>query len=353
MICGMKLPLIGLSILLLGCGNNKGKPEIQKDGVKNTFMVEVYQVDAGTYGNKLNYSGTIVPKVSTPLSFLLPGTVVSVNAEEGDHVQKGQVLAALNSVSQTNTYNGTLAALNQAKDAYDRLKSVYDKGSLPEIQMQDAISKLEQAKSANQVALRNLENCTLKAPKDGFIGIRNIEVGATSVPGVPVFNLVLLNEVYVRISVPENEINDIQQGLEVSVTIPALGSKVFMGEVEKIGVIANMLTKTYEVKVIVKNPDLLIKSGMACDATIKTKPEQQELTIPYKSVLKDEKGNAFVFKMDGNTEKTVKVFVELGGFSGNEVEILSGLESGDVIVTEGQHKLTEGNVVSSSSQPKM
>ncbi|QTY27156.1 efflux RND transporter periplasmic adaptor subunit [Flavobacterium sp. CS20] len=337
------LPAVVL-ILMLGCSEKK--ETTNTNATKAGYKVNIFQVKGDTIGNQLSYNGTVEPKVSTPLSFLLPGVVTSIMVEEGDWVKKGQILAQIDNSSPLNTYNGTLATLNQAKDAYARLKSVYDKGSLPEIQMQDAISKLDQAKSVNLVALRNLENCTLRAPSSGFIGTRNVEVGSASIPGTPIFNLVSLNEVYVRISVPENEINSIKKNQKASVIIPALGSKVFMGNIEKVSVIANRLSKTYEVKILISNKDLLIKSGMACDVNINLMPSEGKLTIPYRAVIKDENGKNYVFKVNPESKKVSKQLVELGSFENNQIEVVSGLLKGDIIVTEGQHKLTDNDKVS-------
>lgn len=337
------LPAVAL-MFLLGCSEKK--ETTNTNATKAGYKVMVFQVKGDTIGNKLSYSGTVEPKLTTPLSFLLPGVVTSILVEEGDWVKKGQVLAQIDNSSPLSTYNGTLAALNQAKDAYARLKSVYDKGSLPEIQMQDAISKLGQAKSANLVAQRNLENCTLRAPSSGFIGTRNVEVGSASIPGNPIFNLVTLNEVYVRISVPENEINSIKKDQSASIVIPALGSKVFMGDIEKVGVIANRLSKTYEVKILISNKDLLIKSGMACDVNINLIPSEGKLTVPYRAVIKDENDKNYVFKVNPESKKVSKQLVELGSFENNQIEVVSGLLKGDIIVTEGQHQLTDNDKVS-------
>ncbi|MFY0715282.1 efflux RND transporter periplasmic adaptor subunit [Seonamhaeicola sp. NFXS20] len=340
----LKKQILSLLVLLLIVSCNKSNQQSNNNSSTKQIKVSVVEIDNKTIGETLTYNGAIEPKVSTPISFLLPGTVNSIYVEEGDWVKKGQILAKIDDISQQNAYKGTLAALNQAKDAFDRLKSVYDKGSLPEIQMQEVTSQLEQAKSANSIAYQNLLNCTLKAPSSGFIGSRNVEVGSSSIPGSPVFNLVSLNEVYVKIAVPENEINQLKKEQKVAVVIPAIGNKEFFGYIEKIGVIANMLTKTYEVKILLKNPDLIIKSGMACDVSIKTNPHNGKITIPYRSVLKEENGRPYVFKV--LKDKTVsKIYVELGAFINNNIEILSGLEKGDVIITDGQHKLSENDIV--------
>ncbi|NLP58811.1 efflux RND transporter periplasmic adaptor subunit [Lutibacter sp. B1] len=336
--------LVLIVAFLLGC---KGKNEKDsEDSVNKDFKVEVIEVGVTTLNREYTYSGFVEPKVTVPLSFLLPGTVISVYVEEGDKVSRGQVLAELNKVTANNTYQGTLAALNQATDAYNRLKSVYDKGSLPEIKMQEITSQLEQAKSTNKVAYQNLTNCTLRAPKSGFIGARNIEVGSSTIPGNPVIDLVRIDEVYVRISVPENEINKISKGQKAKIIISALGSQEFIGKVEKVGVVANRMSKTYEVKILVPNPELLMKSGMACDVDVKLdSATKSRLAIPYRSVIKDENDKNYVFKVDVDSKTVTKQLVELGPFANNQIEIVSGLSQGDIIVTEGHHQLTNNDKV--------
>ena len=93
----------------------------------------------------------------------------------------------------------------------------------------------------------------------GVIGSRNIELGSNAMPGVPAFELVNINTVYVKISVPENEITKIQKGMKADVIIPAVSSEAYPGVVDKIGVLASTISKTYEVKLKVQNKGLVIK----------------------------------------------------------------------------------------------
>jgi len=293
----------------------------------------------------LDYNGNVIPKITTPLSFLLPGTVITAKVDEGDWVTKGQILAQLNTTSYKSAYQGTLATLKQAQDAYNRLKTVHDKGSLPEIRWQDVTAKLAQAKSANQIALQNLENSILKAPSNGYIGMRNIEIGETSVPGVPIFNLVNIHEVYVKVAVPENEINKIKKGQTASVSIPALGSQIFTGKVEKIGVVANSISKTYDVKINIQNQQKIIKPGMACDIVIHTNTTNDKIAIPYQCVTKDSNGQDFVYIVNPKSKIAFKKSVKLGAFTNNKIEILSGITVGELVVTEGTQKLSNNTKV--------
>jgi RND family efflux transporter MFP subunit len=327
-------------ILVYSCQNKEDKNTSENNNTIAPVKVVVQKVTTNASSNKLTYNGNIIPKTTTPLSFLLPGTVISIKAEEGDWVEKGQILAELNNTSYKNAYRGTLATQKQAQDAYNRLKTVYDKGSLPEIRWEDVKTKLEQANSANQIALQNLANSTLKAPSNGYIGMRNLEIGETTIPGVPVFNLVAINEVYIKVSVPENEINKIKKDQQASVNIPALGSQLFTGKVEKIGVVANPISKTYDVKISIPNQLMTIKPGMACDISINISSINNIIAVPYQSVIKGDNGQNYVYIVDVQSKTVVKTAVKLGSFINNKIEIVSGISIGDLIVTEGKQKLS-------------
>lgn len=327
-------------IVTYSCHNKESDNKLKSNNSIATIKVEVQKVTTGTQSNKLTYNGNVIPKITTPLSFLIPGTVISINVDEGDWVKKGQVLAVLNNASFKSAYKGTQATQKQAQDAYNRLKTVHDKGSLPEIRWQDVKTKLEQAKSVNQIALQNVINGVLKAPSDGFIGMRDLDIGETSIPWDPVFNLVSINEVYVRVSIPENEINKIKKKQTANITIPAIGSKIFKGKVDKVGVVANPISKTYDIKILIPNPKKEIRPGMACDITIDISSENNTITIPYQCVIKDKEGGNYVYIVDSQSKIAFKKPVQLGSFINNKIEIVSGVSEGDLIVTEGKQKLS-------------
>ena len=334
------LVLIVILAFTYNCKNKETQNKIESNNLDIVTKVVVQKVAIGSSSNKLTYNGNIIPVKTTPLSFLLPGTVTTIKVNEGDRVKNGQVLAQINSTSYQNAYQATKATLYQAEDAYNRLKTVHDKGSLPEIKWEDVKSKLEQAKSANQIAFQNLVNTSLKAPTNGIIGMRKLEIGETTTPGVTVLKIVNISEVYVKVSVPENEINKIKKGQIASIIIPALGSHLYNGMVEKIGVLANTISKTYDVKIKVANKKGVIKPGMACDVTIKTNPKSDIITIPYQSILKDNDGQNYVFVVNPNTNIASKQEVQLGSFANNRIEIISGISKGDLIIVEGKQKIT-------------
>jgi RND family efflux transporter MFP subunit len=331
-------------LLLVSCAKEVPTKTIAEKS-ERTILVKTITIRDKFHNEVFRYYGVVVPYSSTPLSFQVPGLIQKIQVSEGEMVKKGQLLAEINKTSYQSAYQMSQAILLQTEDAFSRLKKVYDKGSLPEIKWQEVQSQLTQAKSANEIAKQSLENCDIRASNDGFIGERNIDVGATATPNYPAFILLNIHKVYVRISVSENEIIKFKKGQKAMINIPAIGSRSFEGYIDKIGVMANNLTKTYEVKICVLNEDLIIRPGMACHVQIDMTTSIPHITIPYKSIIQNDNKEVFVFKVDSKSHKVKKRKIETGSFRNNEIIVLSGLKVGDIIVTTGHQKLSDNSIV--------
>ena len=312
---------------------------------QKTVCVKVINVSQQGVGITLNYSGIIEPEKNVPLSFQLPGIVEKVYVNEGDFVNKGQILAQLDKTSTQSSYNAAAAIQQQAQDAYNRLKTVYDNGSLPEIKWEEVQSKLEQANSAAKIARQNLDHCTITAPISGIIGNRNIEEGATATPGIKVFNVFSIQSVYARISVPEDEINHIKKGQNAQITIPALNNQEASGRIERVSLIANPVSKTYEVKMLVNNQNEEIKPGMVCNVNMDIADENPAILLPFQSVLKDENEKTYVYVIDNTSNTAKRRYIQISGLINNKIGVTSGLVANDMIVSEGQQKLADNTSV--------
>jgi len=293
----------------------------------------------------LQYSGTVEPSQTIPLSFQTTGTVEKVLVNTGDDVKKGQLLATLDKSSSQNMYDIAKAKYQQAKDAYDRLKTVHEQGSLPEIKWVEMETNLEQAKSSLEMSENNLDKCNMYAPADGTVGHRNIEPGMSSLSltSSPI-ELVEINTVFVKISVPENEIGKMKKGIEANIKVPALNDMMFKGSITNISPVADVFSHTYEVKITVNNSQLNLKPGMVCDVTLNLKSEKELVLIPYQSVTQDNDFNAFVYVV--NKDRAKKQVIKTGNYRNNSIEVLSGITPGQVIVVEGKEKLSDNSLIS-------
>jgi RND family efflux transporter MFP subunit len=294
----------------------------------------------------LRYSGTVEPFQSIPLNFQTAGTVEKVLVDAGDVVEKGQLLATLDQTDAKSMYDISFSQYQQAKDAYDRLKSVYDKGSLPEIKWVEMESKLNQAKSSLNLAKNNLGKCKLYAPVNGMVGRRNTEPGMSSISiaSAPL-ELVDIKQVYVKIAVPENEVARIVKGMKASFTVSALNAQEFNGVIANISPVADRISRTYEAKILVPNPNIALKPGMVCDVQMETTMEKELVLVPYQSVSRDHESKVFVFVVDPSAKQARKQVITTGQYHDAGLEVVSGLEAGQMIVNEGKEKLTDNSKI--------
>ncbi len=339
----MIIPAIALS-MLIACNPKENQDSLPgtKPITVTTVIVKKEKVVTG-----LRYSGTVEAYQSIPLNFQTTGTVEKVLVEPGDVVQKGQLVATLDQTDAKSLYDITLSQYQQAKDAYDRLKTVHDKGSLPEIKWVEMESKLEQAQSSLNLAKNNLEKCNLYAPVNGMVGRRNIEPGMSSISIVSApLELVYIKQVYVKISVPENEVARIIKGMKASFTVSALNDKEFKGEVSNISPVADKISRTYEAKILVQNPELALKPGMVCDVKMETTMEKEVILVPNQSVSKDNENRVYIYVVDPSEKRAKKQVIKTGQYLDSGLEVVSGLAAGQLIVNEGKEKLSDNSLIS-------
>jgi RND family efflux transporter MFP subunit len=331
-----------LIAVLTGCSSAVPEGPKTEQGTRvKTAAVRSVQDDIS-----LRFSGTVEASQVIPLSFKTVGTVDKIYVEVGDAVRKGQLLATLDDSDLQNVYNTMLAKYQQAEDAYNRLKQVYEEGSLPEIKWAEMKSDYEQAKSALDLSKNNLDKCKLLAPVDGIVGRRNIEPGQSSISlTLAPIELVKIETVHVKISVPENEINKISNGQKAGIAVSALGAKKYEGSVTNISPVAELMSRTYTVKITVTNTGHDLKPGMVCDVSVDIPAGDSVLVVPNKSVSKDSAGNTYVFVVGPDNKTVKKQIITVGRYYDTGIEVTNGLAEGQVIVCSGNEKLSDNSII--------
>lgn len=330
---------IGFIAFALSACRGDGKPSQEVMPVK----VKTMQVTLVPASGSHRFSGTVEEANGTPLSFSVMGTIRSMNVRLGDRVAKGQLVGTLDDTSARSSYVGAQATLAQAEDAYRRMKELHDKGSLPEIKWVEVQSKLEQARSMEQIARKALDDCRLTAPFGGVIASKTGEVGQNVVPGMEVAQLVTTAGQQVCIAVPEAEIGNIVNGQKAAVSVPALGGKQYAAIVTERGVTAHALSRSYEVKLRVEDADAGLLPGMVTEVSLLSPDEATAIVLPVRIVQLDEKNRQFVWT--DNSGKAEKRFITCGGFVGDGVVVTQGLKAGDLVIVEGQQKVCNGTSI--------
>lgn len=333
---------LGIAVLAFcSCGTDS-KTANEKPAVTN--KVTVSEVTVSAQPQVLTYSGSIEPDNSVSMGFSVPGRVTSVTVQEGQHVQKGQLLATI----EQNTYQNNLAvsnaALEQARDNFKRLDQLYQKKSLPERDYIAAKVALTQAKANSETAAKNLRDTRLYASFSGIVTRKLTETGAIVGPGTPAFTIVKTDNVYATASITENEIALLKIGAAADVSVPSLGKEI-RGEVTIINPQGDDYSRTYTVKIRLDNPGGRLLPGMLADIKIRTGKNTDAIIIPAQALIRDPDNINYVFVVkDGNTAFRKRVNLTTLTGSSNVV-VSSGLQKGDKLIVSGQTNLEDGSPV--------
>ena len=324
------------AVMLSACNAENDKSQATDEAVK----VEVTQVKTATADRTSRYSGTVEEESGTLLSFAVGGTVSRVLVDEGDRVGKGQLIATLDAEQLTHNHAAAQAALAQAEDAYRRMEQLHGKGSLPEIKWVEAQTALERARASEQTARRQLADCRLYAPFSGVISKKFAEKGQNVGAGTQIAKLVAVGRMKVKIAVPEGEMAQISVGQKADVTVEALDTAPIQGTVTEKGVAADPLSRSYEVKISLPKAGEKLLPGMVADVALRGGTSPAACILPAHIVQIDERNNEFVWLAVKG--KAVKRIITVGGFTADGVTVTSGLADGDMVITAGAQKVSEG-----------
>lgn len=327
------------ALLVVGC---KPADKTPADVVVPVRVIKAVHTDNSS---ALHYVGTVEAESSAALSFKVQGNIRNIRVREGQSVTRGMLLAELDNETLQQSYHAAEATCKQAEDAMKRMQLLHDNQSLAEIKYVDAQTQLEKARSMYNIARQNLEDTRLMAPADGVIGQRRIENGENVLPGQPVFTLLNIRSVNIKIAVPEREIGLLQTQAEAAVCVQAVGDSLYYGRLSEKGVVADPATHTYEAKIKIDNPRHVLMPGMVCDVTVPRPGQSDEsaIVLPNRCVQVSDSGERFVWCVaDGKATKTV---VETGALTREGVVIRSGLQPGATVIAEGMQKVSEGTKI--------
>lgn len=335
--------LAGL-LLAGGCGGDKAAGSAAEPGI----AVEVAAAANGSIVNSTVVRGNVA---ATDDVYVMPkasGVVRSVNVSVGDYVTQGQVICQLDTVdlqtslSLAKTQYDTLnTSYQEAVKNRDRYAALYAEGAVSLAQYEQAETtvktmNLEGARLQVQQIQDQINNCTVRSTINGVVAEVNVNPGDMA-GGNYVARVVDIGQVKLIANVTETVLASFSQGMEVSVKIDAASAEPFVGKVSSMPVAANA-TMTYPVEITIDNPEHTIMAGMFAEVSVVREQSAAENLIIPKSAVNNE-GQVFVVDAQNIAHQQQ---VETGLSDDNNVEILSGLNEGDLVVTVGGYLLSEG-----------
>jgi multidrug efflux system membrane fusion protein len=336
--------------------------------------VRIAQVQTISTGSETRYSANIVPNAQVELAFKSGGYVQSIrqvrgadgrmrNIDSGDWVTKGTVLAVVRQQDYTDRREQARAQLAQAqanaehaKLSFERTSNLYSSKSAtkPEYenakaQNDSAIAALDNAKAALAEAQTALNDSSLRAPFDGWVVKRNVDVGALVGPTTPGFTIADTRSVRAVFGVPDNATARIKLGQKQSVTTDAVPGS-FAGHISAISPSADPKSRVYSVEVTVPNPNNELKAGMIASLALGGEIlPSSVLAVPLSAVIRDAQNpDGFAVLVPDDTADPTTVHartVSLGDAYGNMIQVVGGLKNGDRVITAGSTLVKSGDKV--------
>lgn len=345
--------LLMLLVVLSACGNEAPprEPELRP--------VRYQRVARGTIEGTRTFVGVARAGTEADLSFRVPGTVEAVECALGEKVKRGQVLARLDSVDyelQVQEAEAGLAlaqaSVRKAEADYDRTRALYENNNASRSELDAARAGAESARSQVDAATKRLElsqqqlaYTVLRAPVEGAIALKSLEVNENVKAGDPVFMLTSGSFAEVEFAVPEIMIADLEEGMPVVVHIDAFPQREFAAEITEVGVAVTGSSAAFEAVARLREETPNVRSGMAAEVVteLQDRTRRTSLIVPWVAVGEDRDGR-FVFVVEPGTEGTgvVRRRSVTVGEVGQEIEILAGLEEGELLVTAGTRRLIDG-----------
>jgi membrane fusion protein (multidrug efflux system) len=337
------------ALMVMSCQNGsrdhkdpeKGDKSAQDDAV----FVETVGLRQAPVSETLQASGVIYPKRQINLMSARPGRIIRVTVEEGDLVNKGQLLGVLDNERETIVVNRVLLQLEKLKQQKKRVEQLVQEKIQPQETLDNLNFTLQEAQLSLADAKKNLRETRLTAPFKATITRRFWEKGATAMQGSAAFVLIDASALEVRLGIPEDRLGSIKKGQEVDVYPLAAPSQSFAGHVLRIHPTVDPQSGTVQVVIELK-PNAFLKSGMFVRAKIHTNHKAMAMLAPKKALLYEDE-QTFLFRLTKSDGKMAaqKVAVKTGMNDGDHVEIHSELTLEDQIIVQGQSGLKDGTMV--------
>jgi len=357
----VKMCGIALLFLSFAACRQPAADEGKKDESFGAAPVKVFKVQRQKISEKLFYTGVIEAWNKINLTPDIGGKIARIHVEEGDRVEKGQLLAELDTRAVRLQLDQAQAALavaeanyNDAQKNMERMERLKKEDAASDQQYEKvklayeaADAQLKQARAAVNLARYSLDVSLMKAPFSGVVASKNAEVGDVINPMMGGFSptsgvltLMDFSRVKIEIDATQQDVARIKKGQSAQLKVTALPNRIFQGRVSMVNITADPVSKKFRVEVNVDNPDLALRPNTFGEVSLEVSTHEHALVIPQKAVLE----NKYVFRVK-NDNTVERVELNLGLQNSDRIEVVNGLKEGDLVVVEGNFGLEDGTQI--------
>jgi len=315
---------------------------------RNIPLVTSFEVETEEFKHYLEIQGNVETKKNVVLNAEMGGILERIYVKEGQKVAKGQTLAKIDDGGLSQQLAQMQTQLELAKTTYERQERLWDQQIGSEIQYLQAKSNYEgQVNAVNQMKSQ-VAKSVVTAPFSGVVDDIITEQGNVVNPGqTQILRLVNLDDMYIKTDIPESYIANVTEGKSVEVSFPVLGETVAT-KVRQTGSYINPNNRTFNAEIAVPNKNRNIKPNLTARVKINDYTNEDAILVPQNIISENAEGQQYLYVLDnmqGDTAVAKRVIVETGKSQGDNIEILKGLENGDMIIQEGARSVKEGQTV--------
>jgi membrane fusion protein (multidrug efflux system) len=360
------LTLAGFVVLVIGLGAVKVaqiKEMSSQPHVQPLTSVATAEARMEAWQPTIGSIATLAPVQGVMISAEADGAIMKIHVENGASVRAGDVLIEIDSSVEAAQLRASEAQLELARVSARRANDLREKSTISQAELDQATAQLNQA-DANVSALKaTIEKKTVRAPFEGRVGIRSVNIGQFVSRGDPLLPLHRLDSLYVNFTIPQRQLRELAIGQTVSVRVDAFGETPFEGVINAINPQVDSATRNVSVQATLANPEEKLRPGMFARVEVQLPMGEPHIVLPATAVAYAPYGNSvFVVEKMKNKDGTEflgvrQQFVKVSATRGDLVAIESGLKPGEQVATAGVFKLRNAmpvqvnNAVQPSSDP--
>lgn len=311
--------------------------------------VSATKAETSDWQPKIDAVGTLRAVRGAELSLEVPGVVETITFQSGDEVKAGQVLLTLRKEDEEARLQSLEATASLAQITYDRDLKQLKAQAISQAIVDNDEANLRNARAQVAVQKAILDKKTLRAPFDGKLGLRQVDLGQFLAAGTMIATLQSLDPIFVDFLLPQQAVAQIAVGDTVRAKIDAFPDRTFEGRITAINPKIETGSRNVQVRATLPNADQKLMPGMFATVELDTGTAQRLVTLPQTAVSYNPYGS-LVYVVDDKGKGTEarpelvarQVFVTTGATRGDQVAILKGVSEGDTVVTSGQIKLRNG-----------
>lgn len=346
--------LLALVFILYRTGVLGGSSEAEKTAApapaggpmaQGPVPVKARLITKGQLDDYIIVNGSTAPNEEVTISSEVPGKVANILFKEGAAVQKGTALVQLD-VAELQAERKRLEVQKDLNTKIaERLKALYEREGVSLQEYEVAKAEVEKVKAEIALNDAQIEKRTIRAPFSGKLGLRQISEGSYLSPGSPIISLVSINPIELEFSVPERYSQAVKPGTRVRFKLDGVAGD-FSAVVAAAEPIIDAATRTYKLKATAPNDRGLILPGAFATVTVSLQSYAATIMIPTESVV-PELGGKKVFVYRNGTAHPVAI--ETGLRQDADIQVISGLNEGDTLITSGVLQIKPGAPVTITS----